>query len=546
MTRSDAVVVGSGINGLVAAAELAGAGWSVTLLERSPRLGGFIASGERTLPGFVHDTYSSWHPLFVTGGAYAALGPDLHRHGLEYANTDGAVTASVADDGRTTVAFRDPQRTAAAFADPRDRTAYLGHLDRFGRSAAAVGGLLGGELRSAAVLRPVLDLLRGNGLRGSEGWARDAVTSGRGFCAREFHGPEVDHLWSPWLLHAGLSPDHASGGLMVPVFAATMHGAGLPVVRGGAGRFVEAFTSLLRERGVRTETGADVTRVQVRSGHAHGVELADGRTFTADRAVLACVTPTTLYGSLLPADATPAPVRRQAAAFRYGRAAMQVHVALAEPLRWNDTRLGEVPLVHLSDGSGSTGIACAEADAGLLPRRPTVVVGQQHVLDPSRAPAGAATLWLQLQELPGHPAGDAAGELDTSAGWTPELARAYAQRVLDRLARHAPNLPAALRAVDVISPADLQAANVNAVDGDPYGGSAQLDQNLLWRPLPASGRHRTPVDGLWHLGASTHPGPGLGGASGHLVAAQLLRGRRTPSSSRRGTTSPTKKSSSPV
>ena len=518
----DVIVVGSGINGMVAAAELAGAGWSVTLLERSPRIGGFIGSGERTVPGYVHDTFSSWHPLFVTGGAYAALGADLHRHGLSYANTDAALTASVADDGRVSLAHRDPQRTAAGFADPADARAYLAQLERFGRSAAAVGGFFGTELRSVSVLRPVLRMLRANGVRGSEGWVRDALSSGRAFAAREFRGPEVDHLWVPWLLHAGLSPDHACGGLMIPVFAATLHGAGLPVVVGGAARFVEAFSALLRERAVVIRTGAEVRRFRVREGRVSGVELADGSVLAARRAVLASVSPTALYGDLLPPEAVPAQLRQQAASFRYGRAAMQVHVALSEPLRWSDARLDEVPLVHLTDGSASTGIACAEAEAGLLPRRPTVVVGQQVLLDPSRAPAGAGTLWLQLQELPGTPVGDAAGELDTSQGWSAQLAGAYAERVLARLARHAPNLPGAVRGLDVLSPADLQRSNVNAVHGDPYGGSAQLDQSFLWRPLAASGRHRTPVRGLWHLGASTHPGAGLGGASGHLVAGELL------------------------
>ncbi len=137
------------------------------------------------------------------------------------------------------------------------------------------------------------------------------------------------------------------------------------------------------------------------------------------------------------------------------------------------------------------------------------------MLDPSRAPAGAATLWLQLQELPGRPVGDSAGLLDVGSGeWTPTLAAAYAERVLDRLAAHAPGLRGLVVGTDVISPADLTAHNANAIGGDPYAGSAELDQNFAWRPLPSSGRHRTPVPGLWHLGASTHPGPGLGGASG--------------------------------
>jgi phytoene dehydrogenase-like protein len=205
---------------------------------------------------------------------------------------------------------------------------------------------------------------------------------------------------------------------------------------------------------------------------------------------------------------------------------MQVHVALSAPLSWREAELAEVPLVHLSDGSASTAIACAEAEAGLLPRRPTVVVGQQYVLDPSRVPAGAASLWLQLQELPFQPLGDAAGELDVRGGWTAELVEGHLDRVLGMLEAHAPGARAQVLRTSVLSPVDLQRANRNAVRGDPYGGSAELDQNLLWRPGPRTGRHRTEVDGLWHIGASTHPGPGLGGGSGHLAAQALAHPRR--------------------
>ena len=213
---------------------------------------------------------------------------------------------------------------------------------------------------------------------------------------------------------------------------------------------------------------------------------------------------------------------------------MQIHVALSAPLTWNDPRLATTPLIHLSDGSSSTGIACAEAEAGLLPSRPTVVVGQQYVLDPSRVPDGAASLWIQLQEVPYAPRGDAAGELDTTGGWTKQLAQEFANRVLARITRHAPDLDQKLRAFDVVTPVDLEAHNPNAVHGDPYGGAAELDQNFHWRPLPSAGSHRTRVPGLWHIGSSTHPGPGLGGASGHLVAQSLTARRpRLPRRTRR-------------
>ncbi|OZM78152.1 NAD(P)/FAD-dependent oxidoreductase [Pseudonocardia sp. MH-G8] len=519
--RYDAVVVGAGINGMAAAAHLAQAGWSVALVDEHESIGGFVAAGQRTVPGYRHDTYSSWHPLFVTGPVYAELGADLHRHGLEYANTDGALTATASDDGTVTTAFRDVEETVAGFREPADRDAYRAALRRFGTHAGRIGGLLGSELRSREAFGPLWGLARAGGRTELSAYAREVATSGRAWSRSHFRGPEVDRLWAPWLLHAGLAPDSASGGLMVPVLAATLHGAGLPVVVGGAGNFVAAWERLLAERSVAVHTGRRVEQVLLRDGAAVGV-AGEGFSFSAERAVLASVTPTALYGSLLPADAVPPEVADEAARFRPGRAAMQLHVALSGPVPWRDPALAAVPLVHLSDGSGSTAIACAEAEAGLLPRRPTVVVGQQHVLDPSRVPAGAGSLWLQLQEVPFAPVGDAAGELDPAGGWDAALARGYADRVLDRVGAHAPGLRELVLGLDVITPTDLAAHNPNALAGDPYGGSAELDQNFLWRPLAATSGHATPVPRLWHIGASTHPGPGLAGASGHLVARRLL------------------------
>ncbi|MBT0567565.1 NAD(P)/FAD-dependent oxidoreductase [Williamsia sp. CHRR-6] len=518
---TDAVVIGSGINALVAAAELAGAGWSVRVLERNDRIGGFIDSGERTVPGYIHDTYSSWHPLFVSGGAYGALADDLARHGLSYANTDGAVTASVAGNGHTVVAQRDPAATVAHFAHAADGERYLAALESFGASADLIGGLLGGELRSPATLSILSRMVRRNKIDGTEALLRDAVTSGRGWCRREFTGTEVDQLWVPWLLHAGLAPDSASGGLMIPIFAATMHGFGLPIVTGGAANFVAAFAGLLAERGVRVHTGADVTEITVTNGRATGVVTADGTRHVAARAVIASVTPAALYGSLLSPAVSGRAAVASARSYRFGRAAMHIHLALSAPPRWTDSRLDSVPLIHLSDGSTSTAIACAQAEAGMLPARPTVVVGQQFVIDPSRVPSGAGSLWIQLQEVPFFPTADAGASITVDGSWNAATTQAYADRVLDLIDTHAPGVRESVVGMEVLTPRDLQRHNVNAEFGDPYAGSAELDQNFIWRPAVAGGRHRTAVEGLWHIGASTHPGPGLGGGSGAIVAAAL-------------------------
>jgi phytoene dehydrogenase-like protein len=151
------------------------------------------------------------------------------------------------------------------------------------------------------------------------------------------------------------------------------------------------------------------------------------------------------------------------------------------------------------------------------------VAGQPLTLDASRAPEGKGILWIQLQELPWRVKGDAAGELDVGEGvWSDRLKERYANRIQARLARHIPNLESSLLHRVVLSPADLERMNVNFVHGDPYGGALSLDQNFLWRPFPRNPGHTTPVERLWHIGASTWPGPGLGAGSGTLVAQKLL------------------------
>ena len=266
----------------------------------------------------------------------------------------------------------------------------------------------------------------------------------------------------------------------------------------------------------------------VANGRATGVRLDDGEIVAATRAVVASVTPTQLYGQLLGGSEVPVPVAESAARFRYGRAEMQIHLALDQEPRWRGSeseRLGRCPIVHVTPGLDGVSRAVNEADRGLLPAEATIVCGQPAVLDPTRAPSGKSLLWIQLQELPSGPVkGDAAGELDTGDGtWTEELREAYADRVVTRLGESIENLGASTLKRVVVSPADLQALNANLVGGDIYGGSCALDQNLLWRPLPAAPGHETAVAGLWHIGASTHPGPGLGAGSGYLVAKALTR-----------------------
>ncbi|MGI8421248.1 MAG: phytoene desaturase family protein, partial [Gaiellaceae bacterium] len=298
---------------------------------------------------------------------------------------------------------------------------------------------------------------------------------------------------------------------------------GMPIPRGGGARLVDALVRLIEDKSGTCENGKDVERILVTSGRATGVRLVGGETISAERAVIANVTPTQLYGRLLdePAGAIAAAGRR----YRSGRAEMQIHLALSEQPRWEgDERLNGTAIVHVTPGLDGVSRAVNEAERGLLPAEATIVCGQPLTMDPSRAPEGKGLLWIQLQELPWHVKGDAAGELETGDGtWTEELRELYADRIVARLARHIPNLEASILGRTVLSPADLQAANVNLHRGDPYSGSLALDQNFLWRPFPKQPGHRTPVERLWHIGASTHPGPGLGAGSGTLVAQELLQ-----------------------
>ncbi|MGH3072826.1 MAG: phytoene desaturase family protein, partial [Gaiellaceae bacterium] len=351
------------------------------------------------------------------------------------------------------------------------------------------------------------------------------VTSCRDWLGDTFESDAVHGLLAPWVLHTGLGPDQATSGFMTRVIACALQLGGMPVPKGGGVTLVDGLAAIVREAGGELRTDADVEQIVVSEGKATAVRLAGGETISASRAVLACVTPTQLYGRLLGDGDTPANVREKALRFRYGRGEMQIHIAMSEPPRWRgDERLARTPLLHLTPGLDGVSRAVNEADRGLLPAESTVALGQPMAIDPSRAPDGSWILWVQLQELPSRVKGDAAGEIDPGDGsWTEELREAYADRIVTRIGRHIENLQSAMVARVVLSPADIEAANPNWVGGDIYAGSCSLDQNLLFRPTPATPGHETPVERLWHIGASTHPGPGLGAGSGYLVAKRLTR-----------------------
>ena len=518
MAEHDAVIVGSGINSLACAALLARAGWDVCVLEREAELGGAIKTAELTEPGYAHDVFSAWHPLWVGGPAHAELGQELAARGLEYLNTEHP-TATAFPDGAGAFLSTDAGANAGEHGE-----AWAAAMAEVGANAELVFGVLGTELWSRGGAGLAIGAYRRLGRRGLAAFGGEVVQTSRDWLTTTFDSERTYGLLAPWVLHTGLGPDAAASGFMNRVIAFAIEAGGMPIPRGGGARLVDALVRLIEDNGGTCQANQDVERVLVADGSATGVRTTGGDLFTARRAVICNVTPTQLYGRLLEVDSDIAKAGRR---FRFGRSEMQIHYALSEPPRWDgDERLAQTAVVHLTPGLDGVSRAVNEADRGLLPAEATIVVGQPLTIDESRAPNDAGLLWIQLQELPWRLKGDAAGELDVGNGtWTESLRERYADRIQQRIARHIPNLDSALRKRVVLSPADLQAANINLEQGDPYSGSLALDQNFLWRPFAQQPGHRTPVRGLFHIGASTWPGPGLGGGSGTLVARALLTHR---------------------
>ena len=529
MTPFDAVFVGSGINGLAGAALLARDGWSICVLERESRLGGCLhTSGDVTLPGFTHELLASWHPLFTGSAAYAELQGDLARLGLEYVNTDLPTGTAFPDGAASFVTTSLEENVAAldAFADG-DGAAWQRQFEEFMANADLSFGILSTELWSGAGLALGRRAYRKLGRTGLAAFTGRTLVSCRDWLDETFASREAHGLLAPWVLHTGLGPDQATSGFMTQVIAAALQLGGMPVPVGGSVKLVDALTSMITEAGGEVRVDADVERVLVAGGKATAVRLTGGETILATH-VVASVTPTQLYGRLLADGDVPLAVASAARRFRYGRAEMQIHLALDAPPTWSGTeadRLARTPIVHVTPGLDGVSRAVNEADRGLLPAEATIVCGQPCALDASRAPDGKSILWIQLQELPAGPVrGDTTGELDTGDGtWTEDLREAYADRIVARLGRNITNLREATVSRVVLSPADIEALNCNLVGGDIYGGSCALDQNLLWRPLGEAPGHGTPVENLWHIGASTHPGPGLGAGSGYLVYKELTK-----------------------
>ena len=532
----DALVIGAGINGLVAAARLAVAGRRLLVVERADRVGGCVqSSGDVTVPGAIHDLWATNVGLWLGGAAHADLKAHLDRHGVAFARTDrpfatvlpgGTALRVTTDAARTRAGLRrhDPQdadgwaRLAAVAADVQ--SAFLPLLGQTVPSARAVGTLT----KALATLGPV---------RFAEATQAVLATT-RELGQRYLHSPEAAALLAPWGLHLDYGPD-VSGGGVFPIaegFGAAQNG--MSVVEGGAQRLVDALAAIVAEHGGEVRTGVEVARVIVEGGRALGVELATGERIGAED-VIANVTPRGLVGRLLAGVALDVDVRARADGFRYGPATMMMHLALDGPIPWAADTPGasgydaHLPLssfgyVHVTPGVDALAAAYADALAGRLPEHPLLVVGQTSAVDPTRVAAcapGTTTAWIQVRPLPAEITGDALGQIGARS-WA-EATDAFAARVLDRLEAAAPGVRARIVGQRVFGPHELEAHNPNLVGGDSIGGSHHLDQMPALRPFVGAATYRMPgVEHLWMVGAGTWPGAGTGGTSGFLVSEAML------------------------
>ncbi len=520
MNQPEIIIIGAGINSLVAAAMLSAKGKRVLVLERSDRPGGCMRTDEVTLPGFHHDVMAATFVLFLTSPAHAALGEGLARHGFELCHA-AQPTAVLRPDNSTLVLGMERAANVAAMnaLAPGDGEAHLAAVSAIEADAPFLFALLGGPLWSFSSARLLAGQAWKRGLRGLAQWGGRALAPARGWLENDFQSPLVQALWAPWVLHTGLTPESTYSAQMGKVIAFALEAAGAPVVRGGSGRAAEAFAALIAAQGGEVRCNAEVDRIVVEGGRARGVITGDGTRIGAAQ-VVASVAPGALYGHLLRDVATPEQ-QQQAKDFRHGRGNFQLHYALDAAPDWCAGGLQDVALIHLADGIDSVSKSANEAERGLLPETPTICVGQPHRLDPTRCPEGKAILWLQIPDAPRMIKGDAAGEIDSGPEWSEATREAFADRVETILARHITNFDAIRLARRAYSPADLAALNPNLVGGDPYGGDCSIDQFFIWRPFAHSVNATTGIANLHHIGASTHPGPGLGGGSGFNLAKRL-------------------------
>ncbi len=501
----DAVVIGAGHNGLVAASMLADAGWDVLVLEAQPEPGGAVRSAELT-PGYITDLFSSFYPMTAASPAIAALG--LEDHGLRWSHAPAVVGhPRSGDDDDPPILYRDPARTATEF-ERRERADGENWWRVVQLWEKIRTPLLDALFSPFPPIRPALKLVRRLGTSEAIRLANLLVQPANAMVERLFVGEAPRTLLLGNAMHADIPPDAPGSGVMGFLMAMLGQDVGWPVPVGGSGQMTAALVNRARAAGAQIECNQEVSSIQVRGGRAVGVITADGRAVRVRRAVVANVTAPRLFCDLLPRDTVPDDLLRDMQHYIWDPPVVKVNYALSEPIPWRSEKLHGVGTIHL--GADADGLMrwMADLNTRVVPESPFMLLGQTTTADPTRSPKGTESAWAYTH-LPRTVADDKSAEQ-------------IAESMDHVIEEHAPGFTAQVIGRFVQRPSDLEASNANLHRGAVNGGTSQLQQMLIFRPAPGMGRAETPIQRLYLGSASASPGGSVHGACGRNAANAAL------------------------